>query len=105
MVLLPTIVLAPVGAVAMGVIVVIWSLSGWSYMTPQQSRIVATAPERAPALLSLNASAILLGVALGSAIGGQALTHVGWSMVAATSTVIALCGVAHLVISDRLITT
>jgi MFS transporter, DHA1 family, inner membrane transport protein len=104
MVLLPTIVVAPVGAVTLGVIVVIWSLSGWSYMTPQQSRIVATAPERAPALLSLNASAILLGVALGSAIGGQVLTHGGWPMVAATSAVIAMCGIAHLVLSDRLIT-
>lgn len=104
MVLLPTIVIAPVGAVTLGVIVVIWSLSGWSYMTPQQSRIVATAPERAPALLSLNASAILLGVALGSAIGGQVLTHGGWPMVAATSAVIAMCGIAHLVLSDRLIT-
>jgi predicted MFS family arabinose efflux permease len=104
MVLLPTIVVAPVGAVTLGVIVVIWSLSGWSYMTPQQSRIVATAPERAPALLSLNASAILLGVALGSAIGGQALTHGSWSMVAATGAVIALCGIAHLVLSDRLVT-
>jgi MFS transporter, DHA1 family, inner membrane transport protein len=103
MVLLPTIAAAPIGAVAMGVMVVIWSLSGWSYMTPQQSRIVATAPDRAPALLSLNASAILLGVALGSAIGGQALTHGGWFMVAATSAVIALCGIAHLVLSDRLI--
>jgi MFS transporter, DHA1 family, inner membrane transport protein len=105
MVLLPIIAAAPVGAVAMGVVVVIWSLSGWSYMTPQQSRIVATAPERAPALLSLNASAILLGVALGSAIGGQALTYGGWSLVAATSAIIALCGIAHLVVSDRLVTT
>jgi len=105
MVLLPTIAAAPVGALAMGVIVVIWSLSGWSYMTPQQSRIVATAPERAPALLSLNASAILLGVALGSAIGGQALTYGGWSLVGATSAVIALCGIAHLVVSDRFVTT
>ena len=103
MVLLPTVAAAPIGAVAMGVMVVIWSLSGWSYMTPQQSRIVATAPDRAPALLSLNASAILLGVALGSAIGGQALAHGGWFMVAATSAVIALCGIAHLVVSDRLI--
>ena len=90
MILLPTIVVAPVGAVAMGVMVVIWSLSGWSYMTPQQSRIVATAPDRAPALLSLNASAILFGVALGSAIGGQALAHGGWPLVAATSAVIAV---------------
>jgi len=103
MVLLPTIAAAPIGAVAMGVMVVIWSLSGWSYMTPQQSRIVATAPERAPALLSLNASAILLGVAIGSAIGGQALRYGGWFMVAATSAVIALFGIAHLVVSDRLI--
>jgi DHA1 family inner membrane transport protein len=102
MILLPTIVIAPIGAIALGVIVVIWSLSGWSYMTPQQSRIVAIAPERAPVLLSLNASAILLGVALGSAIGGQALAYGGWTMVAVASAAIALAGVLHLILSDRL---
>jgi DHA1 family inner membrane transport protein len=102
MVLLPTIVTAPIGAIALGVIMVVWSLSGWSYMTPQQSRIVTIAPERAPVLLSLNASAILLGVALGSAIGGQALAYGGWTMVAVASAAIALAGILHLILSDRL---
>jgi predicted MFS family arabinose efflux permease len=101
-ILLPTIVMAPFGAILMGLVVLIWSLSGWSYMTPQQSRIVAIAPERAPVLLSLNASAILLGVALGSAIGGVALTHGGWFMVAFASAAVAFAGLAHLILSDRL---
>jgi DHA1 family inner membrane transport protein len=104
LVFLPAIVVAPVSAVVMGFFVVIWSLSGWSYMTPQQSRIVAIAPERAPVLLSLNASAILLGVAFGSAIGGQALAHGGWFMLAAASAAMALSGILHLVLSDRLST-
>jgi DHA1 family inner membrane transport protein len=101
-ILLPTIVIAPIGAITMGLLVVIWSLSGWSYMAPQQSRIVAIAPERAPVLLSLNASAILLGVALGSAIGGIALALGGWVMVAIASAGIALGGIVHLILSDRL---
>jgi predicted MFS family arabinose efflux permease len=102
MILLPTVVIAPIGAVALGGVLVLWSILGWSYMTPQQSRIVAISPDRAPVLLSLNASAILLGVALGSAVGGQALAHGGWPLVALASAVIALAGIAHLWFSDRL---
>jgi MFS transporter, DHA1 family, inner membrane transport protein len=102
MILLPIVVIAPVGAIVLGIFIVLWSLLGWSYMTPQQSRIVAISPDRAPVLLSLNASAILLGVAIGSAIGSQALAHGGWSLVALASAGIAMAGIAHLWFSDRL---
>jgi predicted MFS family arabinose efflux permease len=102
MILLPTIVIAPIGPIVMGFVIVLWSLMGWSHMTPQQSRIVAISPKRAPILLSLNASAILLGVALGSALGSQALTLGGWPLVAVASATIALTGIAHLWFSDRL---
>jgi DHA1 family inner membrane transport protein len=101
LILLPTIVIAPIGATVMGIAVSIWSLSGRSYVTPQQSRIVAIAPDRAPVLLSLNASAILLGVALGSAIGGASLAYGGWIMVAIASTAMAWAGISHLILSDR----
>jgi predicted MFS family arabinose efflux permease len=47
-----------------------WGVIGWGFPPAQSSRIVALAPEAAPISLSLNASAIYLGVALGSLIGG-----------------------------------
>ena len=100
--MLPVIAIAPLGAVAMGVAVTLWSLSGWSFMTPQQARLVAAAPDRAPVMLALNASAIYLGVAIGSAIGGLALRHGGWMAVGVAAFVTALAALAHLRLSDRL---
>jgi predicted MFS family arabinose efflux permease len=101
-VMLPTIAVAPLGAVAMGVAVTVWSLFGWSFMTPQQSRLVAIAPDRAPVMLSLNASAIYLGVAIGSAIGGLALGSGGWPLVAITGSAVAVLAIGHLLASDKL---
>ncbi|WP_214416138.1 MFS transporter [Sphaerisporangium fuscum] len=50
-----------------------WGLVGWLTVVPQQHRLVALAPEAAPVLLGLNASALYLGIALGGVIGGTAL--------------------------------
>ncbi len=102
MLLLPIIAVAPVGPITMGVLCVIWSLSGWSFMTPQQSRLVAIGPDRAPVMLSLNASAIYLGVAIGSAIGSMALSHGRWTSVAVAASLVAAVAIAHLALSDRL---
>lgn len=53
----------------------IWGFVGWSFPAAQQSRIVALAPRLAPVSLSLNSSAIYLGVSsgafLGSLVGAQ----------------------------------
>jgi len=47
-----------------------WGVIGWGFPPAQSSRLVSLAPEAAPISLSLNASAIYVGVALGSVIGG-----------------------------------
>ncbi|AKR56491.1 MFS transporter [Devosia sp. H5989] len=47
-----------------------WGIIGWGFPPAQSSRLVSLAPEAAPISLSLNASAIYVGVALGSVIGG-----------------------------------
>ncbi|MFN8828790.1 MAG: MFS transporter [Labrys sp. (in: a-proteobacteria)] len=99
---LPTVALAPVGPAAMGVLVTAWSLCGWSFMTPQQSRLVAIGSDRTPLMLSLNASAIYLGVAIGSAIGGMSLTAGGWTAVAVVACLVAGLALVHLIASDRL---
>ena len=55
----------------------VWGVIAWMFPPAQASRVLAIAPESAPLALSLNYSALYLGVAFGSMIGGQILAHVG----------------------------
>lgn len=57
-----------------GFLVGLWGASTWSQTPPQQHRLVAAAPHEIPLTLSLNASAIYLGIGSGTALGGMALT-------------------------------
>jgi len=47
-----------------------WGVFGWSSLPIQQTRLAAAAPNLVPVVLSLNASAIYIGVAIGSTLGG-----------------------------------
>lgn len=51
---------------------VVWGVAGFGLMPPQQSQLTALAPPQAPLLLSLNASMLYLGTALGAVVGGAA---------------------------------
>jgi len=71
----------------------VWGFVGWSFPAAQQARIVSMAPKLAPITLSLNTSAIYLGVSLGAFLGSLVVAHrpiaeVGW--VGAICEVIAL---------------
>lgn len=55
-------------------LVAVWGLVGWSFPSAQQTRIVAMEPRLAPITLSLNASAIYLGVSLGAFLGSLAVS-------------------------------
>jgi DHA1 family inner membrane transport protein len=61
---------------------VVWGVSGFGMMPPQQSRLAAAAPASAPLLLSLNTSMLYLGTALGSVVGGAASAPLGFGSVA-----------------------
>lgn len=50
-----------------------WGIVGWAFPPAQASRIVGYAPEVAHLTLSLNASALYFGIALGTMIGGRIL--------------------------------
>jgi len=52
-----------------------WGLFGWSFLPIQQTRLAAAAPTLVAVTLSLNASAIYIGVALGSTLGGLVAEH------------------------------
>ncbi len=49
----------------------VWGVVGWAFVPAQQHSMIESAePGQAPVLLSLNGSAMYLGIALGSAAGG-----------------------------------
>lgn len=57
----------------------LWSLSGFGMMTPQQARLAEQSFSQAPMLMSLNASMVYIGTALGAAVGGWAIPLVGFA--------------------------
>lgn len=66
------------GALATSLLyVAVWGLVGWGTVPPQQHRLVQRAGPGASIALSLNASAIYLGVALGGVIGGYVVDTAG----------------------------
>ncbi len=65
------------------VAVILWSTAGWMLTPPQQSRLLALAPDRASVLMSVNVSALYLGMGLGGVVGGivqreGGLRSLGW---------------------------
>ncbi|TPK88436.1 MFS transporter [Mesorhizobium sp. B2-4-12] len=52
-----------------------WGIVGWAFPPAQASRIIKLAPDAAPIVLSLNGSALYLGVALGAVVGGEVLRY------------------------------
>ena len=52
-----------------------------SFYAPQQKRLIGLAPDLRNLLLALNASALYVGMSVGSAAGSQAWLHLGpWSL-------------------------
>ncbi|RSO05911.1 MFS transporter [Streptomyces sp. WAC 06783] len=52
---------------------VLWGAAGWALQVPQQHRLLALRDDRGTVALALNNSALYLGSAVGSALGGLAL--------------------------------
>ena len=53
----------------------VWGAIAWTFPPAQASRVITMAAEAAPLALSLNGSALYLGVALASVVGGEVLTY------------------------------
>ncbi|MFD9887905.1 MFS transporter [Amycolatopsis sp. NPDC059027] len=68
--LLPLIASTAVGA---GIVMFLWGLCTWSFNPPVQHRLIELSPVHAGLALSLNASAIYLGVGLSGVVGGVVL--------------------------------
>jgi predicted MFS family arabinose efflux permease len=91
--MLPVVAIAPVFFVFM----TLWGIAGWMFVPGQVSRVVALSPSSAPLALSLNASFLYLGTALGALVGGFVLEHLP-----AQARVRAAAGVSYLLSSALL---
>ena len=75
------------------IVLFLWGLTTWSLNPPVQHRLIELSPSGAGLLLSLNASAIYLGVGLSGVVGGVVLRHGGPGLlpeVAAVTVAVAL---------------
>ncbi|WP_217242571.1 MFS transporter [Streptomyces sp. AC555_RSS877] len=58
---------------ALVVPLVVWGAAGWALQVPQQHQLIAAQPRHSAVAVSLNSSAVYLGSAIGSALGGMVL--------------------------------
>lgn len=78
-------------------LIVLWGATGWAFPPAQSSYLLSLSPGNAPLVLSLNASALYLGIAGGSLIGGLVLQYgtpsdLGW--IGALLPALSLAGIA-----------
>jgi predicted MFS family arabinose efflux permease len=75
--LLPFLSALPLAPVVFFPMLVLWSIVSWSIMSPQQVRLIGLDPTNASVLLALNAAAIYVGAAIGSAVGSVVIARFG----------------------------
>jgi len=92
--LLPSVVLArDIPSVAI-TLAAAWGVVSYMYLVPIQHRLVELSKEAGPMTLSLNSSAIYLGIAGGGALGGLVLAVFGVGSLAASATLLGLLALA-----------
>ncbi len=99
--LMPLLSTLPLPAPLLFLLAFVWSVCGWSFMAPQQAQLIRLAPDRPSVVLALNAAAIYLGAAGGSAIGGLVIARFGLGALGVVGGLCALVAVANLALAQR----
>ncbi|WP_421694981.1 MFS transporter [Aestuariivirga sp.] len=99
MAFLPLFSVMPWNPWLLALLVLVWSSFAWCFMPPQQSRLVAMAPEMAALALALNAAMLYLGIAIGSAVAAQLLAWGGLPVLGVAAGIAATCALLHLLLS------
>jgi len=63
----------PVSRIVVAGFMICWGASSWAQTPAQQHRLISRAPQEASLVVGLNSSAIYLGIAIGTAIGGAVM--------------------------------
>lgn len=81
---------------------IVWGFAGYGFMTPQQSSLVALRPDAAGLALSLNASALYAGSAIGGLAGATIVAAGGLDSLGWGAAALLLAALALLQVSARL---
>ena len=84
------------GLPAAALMVLLWSVFGWSFMVPQQARLASLDPARTAVLFALNASAVYAGSSVGSTFGAALLAATGYVWLGLGGGLLVLLGLATL---------
>ncbi|MES2631949.1 MAG: MFS transporter [Pseudomonadota bacterium] len=63
-------------------VLMVWGVSGFGMMSPQQMLLATHAPQQAPILMSLNGSMLYVGTALGAVFSGAMVAQTGFARLA-----------------------
>lgn len=99
--IMPVFSFLPLSTLVLATLAFGWALFGWAFMPGQQMRLIALAGPQAPVVLALNAAAIYLGAALGSAIGGLVIAGFGITFLGVAGGLLAILALIHLRLSAR----
>ncbi|MCA0870265.1 MFS transporter [Seohaeicola saemankumensis] len=97
--IMPAFSMLPMPVWAVMVMVVLWNLCGWSFMAAQQLRLISLSPADSGVLLALNAGAVYVGAAGGSAVGGAVLNTLGLDALGFAGACVALLSLVVLLIA------
>ncbi|WP_415921042.1 MFS transporter [Tateyamaria sp. SN6-1] len=97
--LMPMFSLLPLPGPVVMALALAWAVAGWSFMAGQQVRLIGLAGPQAPVVLALNAAAIYVGIAGGSAIGAWAIAQFGIVSVGAVAGCVAVLALLHINLS------
>ncbi|WP_158881048.1 MFS transporter [Amycolatopsis anabasis] len=97
--LLPVLATSIAGA---AIALFLWGLATWTINPPVQHRLIELAPRTSGLLLSLNASAIYLGVGLSGVVGGLVLSSGGPTLLPEVAAVLTALGLVAVVLAWRL---
>ncbi len=100
-VLMPLFSLTPLAWLPFAALVGAWAASGWSFMAPQQARLVQVAPQAISLVLALNAAMIYVGIAVGSALAARVLEWQGLAALGLAGGIGGVLALAHLLASAR----
>ena len=92
----------PIPHVVLFAATLLWSASGWSFMVPQQSRLVSQSPDKQNIVLSLNAAAIYVGIAVGAVVGGAVLSRYDLDTLGFAAALCMVVALANLLLSEWL---